>query len=65
MTNPTFQDGDIIITEEFAAKVTKTGRGWFAEVADQQHPLNGLAVFGDKWAVVGVLVDKARAAAVK
>jgi hypothetical protein len=54
-----FQDGDIIITEHFAAKVTRTGRGWFAEVCDAAHPLNGkLAVFGDKWAVVGMLVDK-------
>jgi hypothetical protein len=59
MTNPTFNDGDIIITEEFAAKVTKTGRGWFAEVVDAAHPANGQAVFGDKWAVLSMLVEKA------
>lgn len=56
MTN--FEDGDVIITEEFAVKVTKTGRGWFAEVADAQHPANGLYVFGDKWFIVGALVEK-------
>jgi hypothetical protein len=57
-----FQDGDIIITQDFAVKVTKTGRGWFAEVCDEHHPLNGLlCVFGDKWFVVGALVEKARA----
>jgi hypothetical protein len=38
---PDFQDGDIIITEHFAVKVTKTGRGWFAEVVDSHHPMNG------------------------
>lgn len=53
-----FRDGDIIITEHFAAKVTKTGRGWFAEVADAQHPMNGAYVFGDKWFVVPALVEK-------
>jgi hypothetical protein len=58
MTN--FQDGDIIITEYFAVKVTKTGRGWFAEVCDSQHPLNGAYVFGDKWFVVPALVEKVR-----
>jgi len=30
-----FKDGDIIITEHFAVKVTRTGRGWFAEVSLQ------------------------------
>lgn len=55
-----FQDGDIIITENFAVKVTKTGRGWFAEVADEQHPMNGAYVFGDKWFVVAGLVNKVR-----
>jgi hypothetical protein len=56
MTN--FEDGDVIITEEFAVKVTKTGRGWIAEVADAQHPANGAYVFGDKWFVVGALAEK-------
>jgi hypothetical protein len=56
MTN--INDGDIIITENFAVKVTKTGRGWFAEVADSTHPLNGTYVFGDKWFVVIALVEK-------
>ncbi len=56
MTN--FEDGDVIITEEFAVKVTRTGRGWFAEVADAQHPSNGAHVFGDKWFVVGALVER-------
>jgi hypothetical protein len=53
-----FHDGDIIITEHFAVKVTKTGRGWFAEVSDSQHPMNGAYVFGDKWFVVPALVEK-------
>lgn len=53
-----FEDGDIIITAEFAAKVTRTARGWFAEVADSHHPLNGARVFGDKWAVIPMLLDK-------
>jgi hypothetical protein len=57
-TTVEFQDGDIIITERFAVKVTKTGRGWFAEVYDSQHPMNGLYVFGDKWFVVPELVEK-------
>lgn len=55
-----FQDDDIIITEHFAVKVTKTGRGWFAEVSDSQHPMNGAYVFGDKWFVVPALVEKVR-----
>ena len=53
-----FQDGGIIITEHFAVKVTKTGRGWFAEVSDSHHPLDGAHVFGDKWFVVPALVEK-------
>jgi hypothetical protein len=53
-----FRDGDIIITENFAAKVTRTGRGWFAEVSDSHHPLDGAYVFGDKWFVVPALVEK-------
>jgi hypothetical protein len=53
-----FQDGDIIITEYFAVRVTRTGRGWFAEVADSGHPMNGTYVFGDKWFVVPALVEK-------
>jgi hypothetical protein len=53
-----FQDGDIIITEHFAVKVTRTGRGWFAEVADSQHPMDGAYAFGDKWFVVPALVEK-------
>jgi hypothetical protein len=53
-----FRDGDIIITEHFAVKVTKTGRGWFAEVSDSHHPQNGAHVFGDKWFVVPALVEK-------
>ena len=53
-----FQDGHIIITEHFAVRVTRTGRGWFAEVADAQHPQNGAYVFGDKWFVVPELVEK-------
>jgi len=53
-----FEDGDIIITKHFAVKVTRTGRGWFAEVSDSQHPLNGAYVFGDKWFVVPALVEK-------
>jgi hypothetical protein len=65
MTNPTFNDGDFIITEEFAAKVTRTGRGWFAEVVDAGHPANGLAVFGDKWAVISMLVEKVSKVACK
>lgn len=60
MTTLDFQDGDTIITQDFAVIVTKTGRGWFAEVADAGHHLNGLTVFGDKWYVVGALVEKAR-----
>lgn len=60
MTTLDFQDGDTFITQDFAITVTKTGRGWFAEVSDAQHPLNGLTVFGDKWWVVGVLIEKAR-----
>jgi hypothetical protein len=60
MTAPDFQDGDIIITQDFAVTVTKTGRGWFAEITDPYHPLNGLAVFGDKWYVVPALVKQAR-----
>ena len=56
--NPSFNDGDIIITEEYAARVTRTGRGWWAEVADVFHPANGLAVFGDKWAVLSMLREE-------
>ena len=55
-----FRDGDIIITEHFAVKVTKTGRGWFAVVSDSHHPLDGAYVFGDKWFVVPALVEKVR-----
>jgi hypothetical protein len=55
-----FRDDDIIITEHFALKVTKTGRGWFAEVSDAQHPANGAYVFGDRWFVVPALVEKVR-----
>ena len=32
-----FRDCDIIITGRFAAKLTRTGRGWFAEVAHARH----------------------------
>jgi hypothetical protein len=39
-------------------KVTRTGRGWFAEVADVHHPMDGLYVFGDMWFVVPALVEK-------
>jgi hypothetical protein len=53
-----FEDDDVIITEEFAAKVTRTGRGWIAEVADSHHPANGAYVFGDRWAVIPMLLDK-------
>jgi hypothetical protein len=53
-----FHDRDIIITEHFAVKLTKTGRGWFAEVSDSHHPMNGAYVFGDKWFVVLALVEK-------
>ena len=53
-----FRDGDIIITEHFAMKVTNTGRGWFAEVSDSQHPQNGAYVFGNKWVFVPGLVEK-------
>jgi hypothetical protein len=60
MTN--FQDGDIIITETFAIKVTKTGRGWFAEVADAASEFNGMEVFGDRWYVIPALVEKVRQA---
>jgi hypothetical protein len=56
MTN--FQDGDIIITENFAIKVTKTGRGWFAEVSDEFSLFNGVSVFGDRWYVIPALVEK-------
>ncbi len=59
MTNPTFNDGDILITEEFAVKVTRTGRGWFAEVVDAGHSANGTTVFGDKWVVISMLIDEA------
>ena len=56
-----FQDGDLFITADFAVLVMRTGRGWFAEVCDTGHPMNGkLAVFGDKWWVLGALVEKAR-----
>lgn len=55
-----FEDGDVIITEEFAAKVSRTGRGYFAEVADSHHPMNGAYVFGDRWYVIGALVEKVR-----
>ncbi|MDQ3919972.1 MAG: hypothetical protein M3348_16020 [Acidobacteriota bacterium] len=61
MTN--FEDGDVIITEDFAVKVIKTGRGWIAEVADAQHPANGTYVFGDKWFVVVALVEKVQSQA--
>jgi hypothetical protein len=59
-----FQDSDIIITEHFAVKVTRTGRGWFAEVSDSHHPMDGAYVFGDKWFVVPALVEKVRREAV-
>lgn len=61
MQQPTFNDGDILIGEEFAIKVTRTARGWFAEVAESEHPCAGEYAFGDKWAVISMLVDKVRA----
>lgn len=53
-----FKDGDIIITEHFAVRVTMTGRNRFAGVSDCRHPMDGAYVLGDKWFVVPALVEK-------
>jgi hypothetical protein len=37
---------EIIITEEYAVEVTKTGRGILAEVKDADSPFNGTYALG-------------------
>lgn len=52
-------DNEIIITEEFAVKVYKTGRGIIAEVADSHSPFNGLYVLASIRAyALPMLLDK-------
>jgi hypothetical protein len=36
----------LIITEDYAVELTKTGRGIIAEVKDAHHPLNGTYALG-------------------
>ena len=49
----------IIITEEFAVKVYKTGRGIIAEVADSHSPFNGTYVLASIRAyALPMLLDK-------
>jgi hypothetical protein len=36
----------MIITEEYAVELTKTGRGILAEVKDAHHPMNGTYALG-------------------
>ena len=43
MTQP---QEEIIITEEYAVELTRTGRGTFAEVKDAGSPYNGVYVLG-------------------
>jgi hypothetical protein len=56
-------DNEIIITEEFAVKVYKTGRGVIAEVADSHSPFNGMYVLASIRAyAVPMLLDKVKEA---
>ena len=56
-------ENEIIITEEFAIKVYKTGRGVIAEVADSHSPFNGMYVLASIRAyALPMLLDKIREA---
>jgi hypothetical protein len=37
---------ELIITEQYAVELTKTGRGILAEVKDAHHPMNGMYALG-------------------
>jgi hypothetical protein len=52
-------ENEIIITEEFAVKVYKTGRGVIAEVADSHSEFNGIYVLASIRAyALPMLLDK-------
>ena len=52
-------DEEIIITEEFAARVYRTGRGVIAEVADADSKFNGVYVLASvRSYALPMLVDK-------
>lgn len=54
-------DNEIIITEEFAVKVYKTGRGIIAEVSDSHSPFNGMYVLASVRAyALPMLLDKVK-----
>lgn len=46
MTQTTTATAEMIITEEYAVELTKTGRGILAEVKDAHHPMNGTYALG-------------------
>jgi hypothetical protein len=53
------QNEQTIITENFAIRVYKTGRGVIAEVADSHSPFNGVYVLASVRAyAVSMLLDK-------
>lgn len=37
---------EIVIGKEYAIELTRTGRGWFAEVKDAGSPFNGAYALG-------------------
>jgi hypothetical protein len=54
-------DNEIIITEDFAVKIYRTGRGVIAEVADSHSPFNGTYVLASIRAyALPMLLDKVK-----
>jgi hypothetical protein len=52
---------ETVITEEYAALVYRTGRGWMAEVDDARHALNGTYALGSTQAcALAALKEKVR-----
>jgi hypothetical protein len=57
----TATETELIITEEYAVELTKTGRGYLAEVKDAHHPMNGVYALGSTHAcALAVLKAKVR-----
>jgi hypothetical protein len=46
MTQATIAATEVIITEDYAVELTKTGRGIMAEVKDAGSPFNGIHALG-------------------
>jgi hypothetical protein len=46
MTTTTTQAAEVIITEEYAVTIERTGRGYFATVTDSGSPFNGVYALG-------------------